>query len=317
MNRRRRARRIAAPDGEVGTLATSGDDAAQPAMPSAAGVEHVEHVEHVMGTAVVFTVAGPDPAEAGAALGEACRLLHRADEVFSTWKPQSPMSRLRAGAVRLDEIDAADAADIAVVLRLCRQACTATDGWFDPWSLPGGVDPTGLVKGWAIERSLAVFETRGLSAVINGGGDIAWCGDPAAGHWRFGVRHPWRADALACVVVAAGTNRAIATSAAYERGAHFVDPFSGERTHGALASATVVGPDLATADALATALTAGGRPVLDAIEHLPDSAGRYTAYAIGHDGGEWWTPGFPFGDDPEETTVERTKACGPHRAVAC
>ena len=44
--------------------------------------------------------------------------------------------------------------EVAEVLELCRRAREASDGWFDPWAMPGGVDPTGLVKGWAVERAL-------------------------------------------------------------------------------------------------------------------------------------------------------------------
>ena len=50
---------------------------------------------------------------------------------------------------------------------------------------------------------------------------------------------------------------AVATSGAYERGAHIVDPHTGRPPHGVL-SVTVVGPDLATADACATAAFAMG-----------------------------------------------------------
>lgn len=258
----------------------------------------VVHVEHVMGTVVSLEVYGTDSPVVQAALAEACRLLHRADSVFSTWAPWSPMSRLRRGAARLDDLDATDAGEIAAVLALCLQARTGTDGWFDPWAMPGGVDPTGLVKGWALEQAVAELDAHRLTAMVNGGGDVVWCGEPPPGGWRLGVRHPWRTDALACVVRSdSATTRAVATSAGYERGAHFVDPTTGERTAGAVASATVVGPDLAVADALATAVAVGGRPAFDAVVRRPDIDGRYEVYAIGHSGEEWSSTGFPFADE--------------------
>ena len=73
------------------------------------------------------------------------------DDVFSTWKPESPVSRLRRGEIRLEDAPP----EVAEVLELCRRAREASDGWFDPWAMPGGVDPTGLVKGWAAQRALA------------------------------------------------------------------------------------------------------------------------------------------------------------------
>ena len=96
--------------------------------------------------------------------------LQRADEIFSTWKKQSILSRLRRGELSL--VDVPD--EVLEVLEACRSARLASEGWFDPWSMPGGVDPTGLVKGWAAERAL--HELRGLEltgAVVNAAGELA------------------------------------------------------------------------------------------------------------------------------------------------
>lgn len=268
----------------------------------------VAHAEPVMGTVVSFAVHAHDGPHVRAALGAACRLLHRADAVFSLWDPWSPLSRLRRGAARPDDLDPVEAGEIAAVLGRCLDARSATDGWFDPWAVPGGVDPTGLVKGWAVEAAVAALDAAGLTAVVNAGGDVAWCGRAPSGGWRVGVRHPWRPRALACVVRGDRSIRAVATSGGYERGAHLVDPTTGRRTVGALASATVVGPDLAVADALATALAVGGPAVLAALERPRSDGDRYLGYAIGHDGSETWSDGFPFADDPAPCRSEVFRA---------
>ena len=111
------------------------------------------------------------------------------DDVFSTWKPESPMSRLRRGDIRLEDTPR----EVADVLELCRRVRVASDGWFDPWAMPGGVDPTGLVKGWAVERALDEFKMAGApAAMINAGGDIAVFGQPAPGQpWRIAIENPW------------------------------------------------------------------------------------------------------------------------------
>ena len=112
---------------------------------------------------------------------------------------------------------------------LCRQARAASGGWFDPWRLPGGVDPTGLVKGWAAELALAELRGSAAAAMVNAGGDIAVFGEPEPGQqWRIGIRDPLSADRLLAVVALGGHDRAVATSGAYERGAHVLDPGSGE-----------------------------------------------------------------------------------------
>jgi FAD:protein FMN transferase len=225
----------------------------------------------------------PDP---DAAIRAACALLHEADAVFSTWDPQSPLSRLRRG----DLAEPDGPACLAGVRVACEAAREASGGWFDPWAMPGGYDPTGLVKGWAVDRALAAIRQAGLpAALVNGGGDLAAYGGPAAGEpWRAGIRHPWRRDALAAVLEVRG---AVATSADYERGAHLVDPRTG-RPGCRAASATVTGPSLAMADALATALAVGADEALAAVGGLPGYAG----YLIRPDGTETWTSGLRFAD---------------------
>jgi thiamine biosynthesis lipoprotein len=246
----------------------------------------ITHAETVMGTVVSITaVPGgiPEPT-ARAAIRAACAVLHAADATFSTWKPDSPLSRLRRGELGLRQAPA----EITEVLRLCQEARDASGGWFDPWALPGGVDPSGLVKGWAVERGLAVLRTAGLpAALVNGGGDVACYGTPEPGQrWRIGIQHPWRRDALACVI---DVGSAVATSGTYERGAHLIDPGTGRPAARAL-SATVTGPSLAFADAFATAVAVGGDEALAAVAGLDG----YEGYLIRPDGSETDTGGMSF-----------------------
>jgi thiamine biosynthesis lipoprotein len=246
----------------------------------------IGHAETVMGTVVSFVVHPGMLSDAAArsALAEACRTLHEADETFSTWKPQSPVSRLRRGEAIVEELPA----EVATVLGLCERAKAASRGWFDPWQMPGGVDPTGLVKGWAAERALAELVQAGVrAAMVNAGGDLAVHDRPAPQQpWRVGIRHPWRDDALACVIAA---DAAVATSGPYERGQHLIDPHSGKPITRA-ASATVTGPSLAIADGLATALVVAGA---DEIGFVTALAG-YDAYVIRPDGSELATNGIRF-----------------------
>jgi FAD:protein FMN transferase len=248
----------------------------------------VGHAETAMGTVFSFRVlpGGLAARTVTAAIQAACRTIHEADATFSTWDTGSPVSRFRRG-----EIDGgALPATVLDVLAECQAARSVSAGWFDPWAMPGGFDPTGLVKGWAVDRALAELRQAGVpAALINGGGDVAAFGSPAPGErWRVGIRHPWRADALACVVEA---EAAVATSGSYERGPHLIDPHTGQPAARA-ASATVTGPRLALADALATALAVGGDPVLAAVAAVPG----YAAYLIRPDGTETDTGGFAFSE---------------------
>ena len=236
----------------------------------------IRHAEHVMGTVVSFDLRPGDLDEraARAALASSCRALHEADAELSTWKSESALSRLRRG-----ELELADAPTcVADVLRRSELARELSRGWFDPWRMPGGVDPTGLAKGWIAERALRRLSNAGMpAAMVNAGGDVVAFGEPEPGRrWRIGIRDPRRADLLVAMVE---LDRAVATSAAYERGHHVLDPESGLPAR-KLLSATVTGPELDLADALATGLFAAGADGLDWIDPIPD----YEALVVLDDG---------------------------------
>ena len=238
-----------------------------PAQEPVAGAESAE---------VAAAIPAAALAAADAALERAEAKLRWVDDVFSTYKTESPVSRLRRGEIELD----AAPPEVAEVLELCRRVKDASDGWFDPWSMPGGLDPTGLVKGWAAERALDELKKAGVpAAMINAGGDITVYGEPEPGQpWRIGVRHPQAADRLLCIVEISGRG-AVATSGNYERGLHMLNPNTGEPAR-ALASATVIGPDLTFADALATALFVSGGEALERIARLRG----YSAFVVDADG---------------------------------
>lgn len=244
------------------------------------------HTEHVMGTVVSFRI---HPGRSGwartrDAVADACDSLHDVDATFSTWRHDSPVSRLRRGELALDQTPP----QVVEVLELCARVKEMSGGWFDPWALPGGVDPTGLVKGWSLDGALRIVRDAGADAgLLNAGGDLCGFGSPPGGEgWQIGVRHPWIASGLACIL---RIDAAVATSGNYERGPHLVDPRTRTRTARA-ASATVTGPDLAVCDALATALAVGGDEAYELISEL-DS---YEAYLIRHDGTERHSDAMAF-----------------------
>lgn len=249
--------------------------------------KRLHHREEVMGTVVTFDVyneSGVAPEAFLPYLQEAVAVLHHADKVFSTWKERSPLSQLRRGEISLGEAPP----EVAEVLELCMVAKASSNGWFDPWAVPGGVDPTGYVKGWAAQCALAELVNAPVTgAIINAAGDIASFGNLGPETpFRVGITDPAAPPALACAIELRG---AVATSGAYERGEHLVDPFTGEaRTRAA--SASVTGPDLGICDAWATALAVGGGEVLELIEKTDD----YEALMIGVDGSRQWTSSFPF-----------------------
>lgn len=184
---------------------------------------------------------------AGVDLEPAFATLRDADAVFSTYREDSPISRLARGELTIADCPP----EVDEVLTRCVALERETGGYFSVRAA-GRLDPSGYVKGWAVARAAAALERAGATSFcINAGGDVITKGGP----WRVGIRHPVEHDKLAAVV--AVHDLAVATSGEYERGAHILDPHTGVPPHGLL-SVTIVGPDLARADAYATAAFAMG-----------------------------------------------------------
>ena len=179
------------------------------------------------------------------------------------------------------------------MLDACQDAFLLTDGSFDPWAVPGGFDPSALVKGWSLVEVGRLLDPVCTGFLVDAGGDLLVRGRPDPGApWSVGVRHPLQAEAVAAVLGVGGDSgpaTAVATSGAYARGEHVVDPRTGTPA-AALLSATVVGPDPGLADALATALFVEG---LDGLDRVVDLDG-YEAFLVDLDRRTWATPGLPL-----------------------
>src|SRR4051795_9621870 len=217
-------------------------------------------VRHIMGIPIGIDVRDEVDVEV------AFDWLREADATFSTYREDSEISRLDRGELALADCRP----EVDEVLTRCVRLNRVTRGAFSVRPA-GRLDPSGLVKGWAIDGAAARLAAAGAERFcINAGGDVVARGRPAPDRrWRVGVRHPVEHDRLAAVL--AVEDLAVATSGEYERGAHIVDPHTGAPASGLL-SVTIVGPDLATADAYATAAFAMG-----------DAGPAWTATLAGYD----------------------------------
>jgi thiamine biosynthesis lipoprotein len=244
------------------------------------------HAEHVMGTVVSFDIGADDDADPRPiriAIARAVSWLHRVDAVFSTYRDDSQICRLGRGDITLEACDP----DVAEVLELCAQVGQESNGYFSS-TYGGRLDPTGLVKGWSIQRASELLTDAGISNhCLNGGGDVQAVGRPEPGRsWNVAISHPLHPGRFAAVVPI--ENGAVATSGTAERGAHVLDPFTG-RPATALASLTVVGRDLIRTDAYATAGLAMGHAARAWLESLDG----YEGFAVAADGTGWATSQFP------------------------
>ena len=214
--------------------------------------------------------------------------LRNVDERFSTYKPTSEISRVNRGELQLAECHP----DVRRVLAACDELREATGGYFDArYASLTEVDPSGLVKGWAVDRAAELIDARGArNYSLNAGGDIRTRGAALpTPSWRIGVEHPL--DPNRIVAIVEGNELAIATSASYARGRHIFDPHTGAPASG-VASVTVVGAELAIADAYATATFAMGPHALA----FTDTIAPYQALTILDDGRAYMTCSFPSAD---------------------
>ena len=209
-------------------------------------------VEHVMGMPIVIDLRDED-ADADL-LDTAFDEFRAVDARFSTYRDDSEIMRINRG-----ELAIADAhCDVRATIGRCEELRAETRGFFDLRAAsPSAIDPSGLVKGWSVDRVASILDAAGTrNYAVNAGGDVRVRGRGVPDDcWRVGIQHPTMGDKLAKVVVA--NDLAIATSGAYARGDHVLDPHTGEAPRGIL-SVTITGPDLATADAYATAAFAMG-----------------------------------------------------------
>jgi thiamine biosynthesis lipoprotein len=208
-------------------------------------------VETVMGIPMSIDIR--DERDAAPAAQRAFRVLREADARFSAYRPDSELSRANLRGSDGHE----RSADFREVVAIGRAAERATGGAFRIRRPDGTWDLDGVVKGWAAARAARELDAAGFSDYcLNAGGDVVVSGSPGEERpWSVGIRSPKRAaDVLAVLAV---TDGAVATSGAYERGAHIVDGRDGSPAR-SLLSATVVADDLTTADVLATAVFALG-----------------------------------------------------------
>lgn len=178
------------------------------------------------------------------------------DHDFSTYRPDSLVSRYR----RDSGLESSSSA-LNILISSLRPIVSLTRGYFDPWAIPGGFDPSGYVKGATAESAARSCDLGPSdSIIINAAGDI-YSTSPI----RAGVVSPTDPSRIMFSTVFEG---ALATSGDYLRPGHLYNPRQRSAQLGAL-SATVSGPDAGLADALATALCVGGPELLDILESLP------------------------------------------------
>lgn len=206
------------------------------------------------------------------------------DKRFSVFKPDSEIS-----ALNQRHLEIADAsAEMQEVLALAARTKRETRGYFDIRRSDGSLDPSGIVKGWAIRNAAYLIHSRGVrNFFVDAGGDIQTGGNNADGEdWKVGIRNPFNEREIIKAVAPKG--HGIATSGTYVRGQHIYDPHRPGQKIEDVVSLTVIGDDVLEADRFATAAFAMGSAGIHFIEERPGLEG----YVIDANGIATQTTGF-------------------------
>jgi thiamine biosynthesis lipoprotein len=122
------------------------------------------------------------------------------------------------------------------------------------------IDLGGIAKGYAVDRAIQIAKQCGINeALISAGGDSKMLGKKQGKPWIIGIQHPRKNNEMALVLPLSDT--AISTSGDYQRFFirdgqrihHIINPSTGKSAN-ATWSATVMGPDAITTDALSTTI---------------------------------------------------------------
>jgi FAD:protein FMN transferase len=216
-------------------------------------------------------------------LDEVFDYFHSVDERFSTFKPNSEISQINQGVLKLTD----SSVDMQTIFRLAETTRQDTRGYFDIKHL-GKFDPSGIVKGWAILKASELIKSYGyLNYYVEAGGDIEVGGHNAQDiPWHIGIRHPFELDKTVKTVILA--DHGIATSGTYLRGQHIYNPVTGADAITDIISLTVIGPNVMDADRFATAAFAMGKSGIQFIE----SQEGFEGYMIDDSGQATLTTGF-------------------------
>ena len=240
----------------------------------------MKQLQLLMGMPITVEVVDPGVTEAD--IEKVFAYFRAVDDTFSTYKEHSEIAKINRG--ELGEEAYSD--EMKTILAVSEQTRQETRGYFDIQH-NGILDPSGIVKGWAILQAAHLLKDGGLTNFyIDAGGDIQVAGNKDGEPWRIGIRNPFNRKEIVKVLVV--TDKGVATSGTAIRGQHIYDPHNPDTSLQDVVSLTVIGPNVYEADRFATAAFAMGKRGIFFIQQLPGFEG----YMIDASARATFTSGF-------------------------
>lgn len=208
----------------------------------------------------------------------------KVDERFSTYKSNSEITKINRGDINSNQFSE----EMKEVFNLAEKTKNETNDYFSITKPDGKIDPSGIVKGWAIKNAALLVEKMGYqNYFIEAGGDIASNGtDSSHNNWTVGIRNPFGQSEIIKIIEPKGCG--VATSGTYARGQHIYNPHEPWQKIEDIVSLTVIGPDIYEADRFATAAFAMGKKGIYFIEQL----NNFEGYLIDSSGTATMTTGL-------------------------
>lgn len=234
-----------------------------------------------------ITVEIIDPTANQSAFDQTFAYFEEVEKKFSVFKSDSEITRINNGELTDSEFSP----EMREILLAAEDTKIHTDGYFNIVTVSGKINPSGIVKGWAIHNAAKLLKAKGFrNFYIDAGGDIQAEGLNSRGEcWSVGIRNPFSNDPSQAIIKALRiSNGGVATSGNYLRGNHIYNPRQRDNILDEIVSLTVIGPNIYEADRFATAAFAMGKMGIRFIENLRGFEG----YMVDKNGLATLTSGF-------------------------
>lgn len=217
----------------------------------------------MMGMPIIVEIIGEDN-KVQSVINDVFDYFDYIDKTFSVYKENSEISKINRGEILPQKYSN----DMREIFELAEKTKLETNGYFD---INNGkiVDPSGIVKGWAIYKAGQLIRQKGFqNFYVNAGGDIELGGHNSQGKkWKVGLVNPF--DTKTSIKTLYLSDCGVATSGNYERGNHIYNPKDGknvEKMGNNIVSLTVIGQNVLEADRFSTPAFAMGKMGIDFIQ---------------------------------------------------
>lgn len=218
---------------------------------------------------VSIRLVDAESGDAETTIGQVSARLAELNQRFSLYRDDSEISKIARGELALTKSSEEMREEYSRALHWR----DVTSGAFTPHRPDGVLDLSGTIKAVGISEATRILTEAGFSHFsVNIGGDIATAGvqelamestaesPTESTPWTTGIVDPLDREKLLTVIELTAEMNAMATSGSAERGEHI---WKRPETTGDYIQASVIAPDIVTADVCATAIISGGQETLN------------------------------------------------------